>query len=439
MPTVTSAPELSKGFAALSAALNLDPHLRRWSAGTAANLLELHAPPAQWSPPAPFEWIDGSRLKDVDLPAGTLGRLREGLRRTWIRSVITWTNSVKGPPDPKDAPWTHAGWHADFQTWIDDSLRLSGVDPQGVAIPVQQWGLSVVFHQRSSRGDYFAKATMPLEPDAATGSSEVRLCQNLALRAPAFLPLITAVRPETGWMLMEDAGGTPLRQCDGSSWESGVRALAALQHRTVGQGLEGCADRRPRELSRRLQEIEDQVRDTPHLSDVERRELLRLMPSFRDVLQSLQDGPVPSSVVHGDFHAGNVRILPDRSVSILDWAYGAVGHPFMDVWTLINRRSPAERDHLRLIYLEQWKDCGPVDKLLDDMLMAQVAGSLSQALTHIMIRRAVGPADRLDFATLPERWCKRALAAWTELDHHHRTRPKCRPGRDSGGLSLASE
>ena len=38
---------------------------------------------------------------------------------------------------------------------------------------------------------------------------------------------------------------------------------------------------------------------------------------------------VPTTLVHGDFHRGNVRGTPDRLV-LLDWGDSGVGHPLLD-------------------------------------------------------------------------------------------------------------
>ena len=49
-------------------------------------------------------------------------------------------------------------------------------------------------------------------------------------------------------------------------------------------------------------------------------------------------GPLPDTVVHGDYRLGNLMVereRPDRVQAVLDWEMGAIGDPRADVGYLL--------------------------------------------------------------------------------------------------------
>jgi len=73
----------------------------------------------------------------------------------------------------------------------------------------------------------------------------------------------------------------------------------------------------------------------------------------------------PRCFVHRDFHAGNVLLLPDLRVGIIDFQGAALGHPAYDLASLLqdNRRDipQASRDRALERYLNARPELDPVD------------------------------------------------------------------------------
>jgi Ser/Thr protein kinase RdoA (MazF antagonist) len=64
---------------------------------------------------------------------------------------------------------------------------------------------------------------------------------------------------------------------------------------------------------------------------------------------------IPDSLVHGDFHPGNVRGI-GNDLTILDWGDAGVGHPLLDVPAFMER-APAElAEPLRNHWIAAWRD-----------------------------------------------------------------------------------
>ena len=63
---------------------------------------------------------------------------------------------------------------------------------------------------------------------------------------------------------------------------------------------------------------------------------------------------LPDTLVHGDFHPGNVRGDEHRR-AIIDWGDSFVGNPAFDILTLANGLEEADRRYLIAEWAERWR------------------------------------------------------------------------------------
>ena len=99
---------------------------------------------------------------------------------------------------------------------------------------------------------------------------------------------------------------------------------------------------------------------SPRLDRASRDRLVANLPWYRESIAQLQAGPVPETLVHGDFHPWNVHRDGDHLV-IFDWSDAAITKPFVDVmtWATWLAHDPRARDALWQSFGDVWADVLP--------------------------------------------------------------------------------
>jgi Ser/Thr protein kinase RdoA (MazF antagonist) len=116
---------------------------------------------------------------------------------------------------------------------------------------------------------------------------------------------------------------------------------------------------------------------------------------------------IPDSLVHGDFHPGNVRGGDERLV-LLDWGDCGVGHPLLDQAAFVERLSPTGRTAVQSLWSQLWRDAVPgCDPDQAAQLLEPVA-ALRQAVIYDVFLAAIEPDERVYHAADPAAWLRRA-------------------------------
>jgi aminoglycoside phosphotransferase (APT) family kinase protein len=121
---------------------------------------------------------------------------------------------------------------------------------------------------------------------------------------------------------------------------------------------------------------------------------------------------VPETLMHGDFHAGNV-VINGRTIVILDWTDGCVGHPFFDMATFLPR-DPVERAALLHAYLEARRPFASDEQIGQAWELAEPLSCIHHALSYMRILKAVEPSLRSELdtdVTFWLKWLRELLAA----------------------------
>jgi hypothetical protein len=169
--------------------------------------------------------------------------------------------------------------------WHAEAEAWAGMPLEQVRI----WPLSAVLRN----GDVWFKAVFP------------RFRHEPAITEALGAPRLLQVDHERGWMLMEGVHGI-----EEDDHEAAIRAIARIH----------------REWASRVDEA------------------LALGAHDRRAPSAL-----PHTLVHGDFHAGNVG-----GGTIIDWSDAAVANPLYDLNHYLLFRKPEERDALLAVYAEAW-------------------------------------------------------------------------------------
>jgi aminoglycoside phosphotransferase (APT) family kinase protein len=77
---------------------------------------------------------------------------------------------------------------------------------------------------------------------------------------------------------------------------------------------------------------------------------------------------------------------------VIDWSDSAIGHPFMDLATWLNRvEDPAARRPMLDAWLDAWADAGPRPVLQEAARLALVVGALHQVESYRRIVASLEP------------------------------------------------
>lgn len=249
-------------------------------------------------------------------------------------------------PDPLRMPWARPGGPAESLAWARQVLGDIGT-------PAQQrtWNLSSVWRLRS----VWLKEVPPFfghEP-AVIGW----LGENLPGLAPRLLGA------DGGRMLLLHVPGTDRYDAELPEATAMLDDLLPLQLMAadrIDELLElGVPDRRAEQFIRAARAVVDEW--APVLSSAERSSLARLLDGLPERFAALTTCGIPDTLVHGDFHTGNMR-TDGVTRAILDWGDSTIGHAAADLLTLTDRLPSEYGQQLRTHWCAQWRSAVPASE-----------------------------------------------------------------------------
>lgn len=295
---------------------------------------------------------------------------------------------------PADSPvtpaWTKPDWYAEALPWIDEHLERTGEPTQ-----VRSWGLSNVLRCPTAKGDVYFKAlghSTTIRPARADAlpllfAHEPLLLQKLSDERPGSVPAPLTIDEKRVWMLLPDLGQPLATQSDISLWIDALREHAQLQRSYVDQADRllgfGCVDRRLAVLESEIDRLFGPNEATDQLEPTERALLPGRADQLREAISEFAAIGVPETLLHGDLHPRNVAVR-DGQVRAFDWTDAAVSHPFLDLVTFFEQRSPISEDpRLKDAYLAEWEEFASPTDLRRALTLAEELGALHQLMTSL--------------------------------------------------------
>lgn len=351
-------------------------------------ILTLECNDPTWVPPTHLQWIDHTMLERLSL---SLPQQREVIA-TCLHEEET------GAVPLLRLPWERRGWFAMAASWIQEQLEQADRTATGPVEQLRIWGISCILRVPTTDGMlYFKAGPVPGSGTRETFpfffANEAALIKELAVMYPEYIPSPLAIDVTRGWMLLEDMGLVLRTQPVLELWEKALLAACRIQQASIEQTealLEkGFLDR---SLARLAEHIDTFMSDTEALSylDIGEVEQLRMYtPFLKTLCRQLASYNIPSTLVHGDLHVGNVAFQHGKTV-FFDWADGCVSHPFLDAVTFWGgakalEYAPAARARLHDAYLAQWQAYAPMERLIEAAEGAEILG----ALYHVMRNRDI--------------------------------------------------
>jgi hypothetical protein len=333
--------------------------------------------------------------------------LHEGMR--WVPVEAIGGAAAAVEPSIRGMPWSRMGWRDDALAWVDARLDDAGVKRVAPSEQVRHWSISSIWRIPTAGGGAWFKAVPPMFAYEGT------LLRLIAPSMPAHLPKLVATDRTRGWTLMEAIASSTPRDHD--LWQSAtaderdeeaLRVLAELQQSWIGREEDlfgaGCSDRRLHTLQSAIDELLSSETVAGGLTHEERARLAALRAEIPRRVDELRACGIPETLVHGDFHAGNVASEGER-VIIFDWTDGCVSHPFFDMATFLPR-DPVDRAALLHVYLDAWKVLGDPDRIDRAWEIAEPLACIHHALSYKRILDAVDPALRWEFDTDVAFWLR---------------------------------
>jgi aminoglycoside phosphotransferase (APT) family kinase protein len=310
---------------------------------------------------------------------------------TMLRSVAEVVDGRVEPP-ARRPDWFRTSWYDEVEAWVDAELAALGRTRTGPCIPANVWSISAAIEIPCSPRPVWFKAS------CHHFHAEPALTRLVSEMVPEHAPSVVATDDVRAWALLEEIAGVDYLDADPAPavGAAAARATAALQLRSLDHLAEIEAAGIPlRDLTMTGRQFDSVLGESVELAQLTAEELSAAR-ACRDEVQALfgELGSlgIPTTLVHGDLHTGNLAQDGDALV-LYDWSDAALSHPFLDVDLLGQRLSDEERASAVAAYAEAWRAAYPdadIDRALE---LAGRANRIYQMVTFEQIYEATEDAS----------------------------------------------
>lgn len=291
--------------------------------------------------------------------------------------------------EPLRQEWAHPGGPATLLRWADERLAERGIHLTGRPEQMRSWNLSGIWRLPTSAGRVWLKAVPPFFAHEGAVIDWV---------GPGAAPRLHG--HANGRVLMAEVEGEPNHGTRGPALKPMVELLTHLQERCLGRTEEllalGVPDRRLPVMQPRIEAVV--AAHASALPPPARPVLERLVAELPGRLAEIASCGVPDTLVHGDFHPGNVGGTPDGYV-ILDWGDSFVGNPLIDELAFTQPLDPADREAARGWFLGAWRRIAPASEPERAADLLRPVLPLLAAVTYDAFCDGIEPDERVYHAT----------------------------------------
>jgi hypothetical protein len=303
---------------------------------------------------------------------------------------------------PLRQSWARPGGPQALLAWADQRLARAGRGRTGPAQQMRTWNLSALWRIPVQGGRVWLKAV----PDffAHEGAVIDWIGTPVAPELVAF---------DSGRSLLVDIPGPTNHEVgDAEALRPMVGLLTVLQQRALGRTDElralGVPDRRLVTVVGRAAAVVEQWGSA--LERSERRSLEARLRELPARVAAIADCGVPDTLVHGDFHAGNVAGRPGDYV-ILDWGDSFVGHPLLDELAFVERLPPRVQQAARGWFVAAWQRIVPGADPARAVELLEPLVALEAAAMYARFCAAIEPDERVYHASDVIRMLRRAAGS----------------------------
>jgi hypothetical protein len=351
-----------------------------------------------WTAPEGARWVNRAELEGVVLA------------EEWMRpTLVTTFDKLSEAPAANRPAWFERGWFAQVEAWISDVLVSTGYRLLRPPEQFKQGAISAVVRTETTSGAMYLKVAVALP----LFGNEPQLTMALGQLYPDLIQEPLAIDAEKRWMLTADIG-TELRESKPppEMMEQVIKKLARLQIASAGQidtlFAVGCLDRRIDVLAGQIDALltdEDCVRS---FNADERATWQGSGDALKELCQQLKGYAIPNTLVHGDFHAGNIA-LDGEHIRFFDWTDACVTHPFFDLSVLVDLDGTGQGEALRDAYLAEWSAYEAPERLQEAFAIGYILGALHQVVSYSGIVKGIAADQRTDWEDGAPFWARRVM------------------------------
>ena len=212
-------------------------------------------------------------------------------------------------------------------------------------------------------------------------------------------------------MLLREAPGEDLHDADPSQLEGMVELLLGIQFDWRDR-LDlllsfGLPDWRGPALIPLIADVVS--RTESQLSAHRRQALARFVKELPDRFADLAACGLPDTLVHGDFHPGNVR-GERRKLTLIDWADSGIGHPLLDQSAFLERLPAEAVLSVTAFWSGRWLDLFPGSNPTRAAALIAPIAAARQAAIYRRFLDNIEPSEHPYHRSDPVRWLGRAVA-----------------------------
>lgn len=313
---------------------------------------------------------------------------------------FTWAEGEMVPSTSQRARWQQPGWLSDVLLDVDQALERRGLRRTGPAQQTRHTGITGMLRLPTDGEHVWLKSVPEIF------SHEACVVGWLSRRYPGSIP--TVIADDASWWISREfpaersnPGQDPLEFLARVHTES-IRHTAALTSL-------GCRVLPPSAL---VHAMENLAGRTDLLPFRERSALSTALPEIEARCQALEEEGMPLTLVHGDFHSGNLRWTGDRWF-VYDWTDACVTHPFVDLCLPLSYEAPDDQRRRVDLYTRSWRKVVPDATIERCLWLTPAVGAAYQVVNYQFILD--GTAHTLDpgseFTVLLRQWVDRLLRA----------------------------
>ncbi len=151
------------------------------------------------------------------------------------------------------------------------------------------------------------------------------------------------------------------------------------------------------------------ARRGPELDAGVRATLERLVAGLPERFEAVRGCGLPDTLVHGDFHPGNVRGTPFQ-LTLLDWGDTGVGQPLLDLPAFLAAIPEAAIEPVRDHWLAAWRAAVPGSAPEEAARLLAPVAAARQAVVYQRFVDGIEPVERRHHDADAIEWLGRAAA-----------------------------
>jgi hypothetical protein len=282
------------------------------------------------------------------------------------------------------SPWARIDGVRELLGWATDALAMAGRAVTGPPAQRKTWNLAALFRLPTARGPVWLKATPPFAAD------EAAVIAAFARVDPGLVPEVIA--SGEGRILLGHVPGDDCWDASAHTVATAVTRLARAQAalaRALPDPPAGIRDRRVPVLVEQIGQLldGDAVSELTADERASARALARRWPA-------LEDGGLPDTIVHGDFHPGNWRSDGGAPVMV-DFADAHVGHPVLDGLRACDFLPAPRRPGAARAWIAAWSAEVPGSDPARALAVAEPLAHLANAVRYQEFLDGIEPDERI--------------------------------------------